>query len=138
MNIVKLNGEDDELYRRVARLVMDKDVLASNNNYPFKTSASHIWFVAYDENDTTTGFIPVAVRNRNATINNYYIANNDIDVFGKLLDTTITNLHPKFTILSVTQRQHISTFRKYGFTTIFEWEKYVKMIYNVDSTKERL
>lgn len=68
MNIVKLNGEDDELYRRVARLVMDKDVLASNNNYPFKTSASHIWFVAYDENDTTTGFIPVAVRNRNASV----------------------------------------------------------------------
>lgn len=44
MNIVKLNGEDTELYRRVAHLVMNREVLASNNNYPFKTSSEHIWF----------------------------------------------------------------------------------------------
>ena len=49
MNIVKLNGEDTELYRRVAHLVMNREVLASNNNYPFKTSSEHIWFVACDD-----------------------------------------------------------------------------------------
>lgn len=138
MNIAKLNGEDDELYRRVARLVMNKDVLASNNNYPFKTSANHVWFVAYDDNDTTTGFIPVTVRNRNATINNYYVADDDMDTLHELLDRITADMHQNFAILSVTQRQHIPTFRKCGFTTMFEWEKYVKMIYNADSTKERL
>ena len=80
MNIVKLNGEDTELYRRVAHLVMNREVLASNNNYPFKTSSEHIWFVACDDEGRTLGFIPVVLRNRKATINNYYAAEDDEEV----------------------------------------------------------
>ena len=85
MNIVKLNGEDTELYRRVAHLVMNREVLASNNNYPFKTSSEHIWFVACDDEGRTLGFIPVVLRNRKATINNYYAAEDDEEVLCLML-----------------------------------------------------
>lgn len=89
MNIVKLNGEDTELYRRVAHLVMNREVLASNNNYPFKTSSEHIWFVACDDEGRTLGFIPVVLRNRKATINNYYAAEDDEEVLCLMLTQLI-------------------------------------------------
>ena len=115
MNIVKLNGEDTELYRRVAHLVMNREVLASNNNYPFKTSSEHIWFVACDDEGRTLGFIPVVLRNRKATINNYYAAEDDEEVLCLMLTQLIQEFKKDFAIISVTQNKHIQAFRRCGF-----------------------
>ena len=138
MNIVKLNGEDTELYRRVAHLVMNREVLASNNNYPFKTSSAHIWFVACDDEGRTLGFIPVVLRTTKATINTSSAAEDDEEVLCLMLTQLIQEFKKDFAIISVTQNKHIQAFRRCGFSVMFEWEKYVKMIYNEDDQKKRL
>ncbi len=117
---------------------MNREVLASNNNYPFKTSSEHIWFVACDDEGRTLGFIPVVLRNRKATINNYYAAEDDEEVLCLMLTQLIQEFKKDFAIISVTQNKHIQAFRRCGFSVMFEWEKYVKMIYNEDDQKKRL
>ena len=47
MTIEKLDGTSPRLYTLVAPLVMRRSVLRQNNNYPFWTSRSHTWFVAW-------------------------------------------------------------------------------------------
>lgn len=128
MEIVKLNGEDSQLYTLVAHLVMNKDVLASNNSYPFKTSQEYVWFVACEEGDTV-GFVPVQLKSRKATINNYYVADDDPAVFTGILQELVASLRKDHAIISVTQSKHVKIFQQCGFSTMFEWEKYVKMIY---------
>ena len=46
MKIECFQGDDEKLYQKIARLVMDPTVLKENNNYPFKTSENYRWFVA--------------------------------------------------------------------------------------------
>ncbi len=46
-------------------------------------------------------------------------------------------LRKEFAILSVTQNRHVQAFRKCGFSIMFEWEKYVKMIYSEDDQEKR-
>jgi len=41
MEIEKLGGTTERLYRLVAPLVMKPCILRENNNYPFKTSMHH-------------------------------------------------------------------------------------------------
>ena len=43
MKIMTLQGTDKLLYELVAPLVMNPAILRQNNNYPFKTSRSHVW-----------------------------------------------------------------------------------------------
>ena len=49
MNILKLQGLDGRLFDLVAPLVMNPAVLRQNNNYPFKTTRNHVWYIAMDE-----------------------------------------------------------------------------------------
>ena len=58
MTIEKLDGTSPRLYTLVAPLVMRRSVLRQNNNYPFWTSRSHTWFVAW-EGENVYGFVPV-------------------------------------------------------------------------------
>lgn len=46
MEILRINGTDRRLYDVLAPLVMNPAVLRQNNNYPFKTTPRHVWFVA--------------------------------------------------------------------------------------------
>lgn len=46
MNILKLQGLDGRLFDLVAPLVMNPAVLRQNNNYPFKTTRNHVWYIA--------------------------------------------------------------------------------------------
>ena len=52
MTIEKLDGTSPRLYTLVAPLVMRRSVLRQNNNYPFWTSRSHTWFVAWEGENT--------------------------------------------------------------------------------------
>lgn len=47
---IQLHGTDKQLYKIVAPLVMDPEVLKMNNNYPFKTTDKFIWFIAIKGN----------------------------------------------------------------------------------------
>jgi hypothetical protein len=126
MDIIKLEGEDKNLYYLVAHLVMNKEVLNYNLNYPYKTSTDHLWFVATD-NGNTLGFVPVRLKGGKAEINNYYVADDDNEVFFTLLKEITDTLLPDFEIESVTQIRHISDFEKNGFSVILYWKKYAKM-----------
>ena len=69
MNIEKLHGTSTRLYQLVAPLVMSPPVLRQNNNYPFKTSDHHVWFVALEE-EKVRGFMPVEVKDSCVCIDN--------------------------------------------------------------------
>ncbi len=45
MEVISLHGTEDRLYELVARLVMNPDIIRQNNNYPFKTTPQHIWYM---------------------------------------------------------------------------------------------
>lgn len=138
MDIIRLQGEAPELYAMVTHLVMNKDVLASNNNYPFRTSAEHVWFIARDDNGETCGFAPVLLKDTKATVNNYYVKADDEKILCTLLDHLTKALQYDFSIMSVTQRRHIQAFTRSNFEVIFEWKRYVKMLYRPDEQKKRL
>ncbi|WP_280743832.1 MULTISPECIES: hypothetical protein [unclassified Parabacteroides] len=134
MEIIELEGEDQRLYRLVAHLVMNKNVLSYNQNYPFKTSPEYRWFVAVD-NEVTLGFIPVKMGKGKVTINNYYIPDDQETVFSALLKKLIKKFHPDFEIESITQIRHIPVFEKNGFLIVLNWSKYVKMKVQINEKK---
>ncbi len=126
MEIIKLDGEDKRLYYLVAHLVMDEEVLAYNLNYPFRTSPKYLWFVAV-ENGETLGFVPVKLQDNEATINNYYVADDDSKVFAALLKEVARTLSADYLIESVTQIKHVPFFEKRGFSVAFHWKRFAKM-----------
>ncbi len=126
MEIFKLDGEDKRLYYLVAHLIMNEEVLAYNLNYPFRTSPKHLWFVAV-ENGDTLGFLPVKLVEREAKINNYYVAGDDGMVFAALLKEVARTLSTDYAVESVTQMKHIPFFEANGFSVAFHWTRYAKM-----------
>ena len=73
MQIIQLKGKDKHLYRLLAPLVMDPEVIRANNNYPFKTGEEYVWFIAIEDKEVL-GFVPVEQKGRKkAVINNYYV-----------------------------------------------------------------
>lgn len=58
---IQLHGTDKQLYKIVAPLVMDPEVLKMNNNYPFKTTDKFIWFIATNGKHVV-GFLPVELK----------------------------------------------------------------------------
>lgn len=136
MEIIKLEGEDTRLYRLVAPLVMNEAVLAYNLNYPFRTDPGYLWFIAARKDSDTLGFIPVKLgKNKKAKINNYYVADDDSEVFSALLQEIVRTLSADYGIESVTQLRHIPLFEQSGFSTILYWKKYAKM--KVENKKEK-
>ena len=86
MNILKLQGLDGRLFDLVAPLVMNPAVLRQNNNYPFKTTRNHVWYIAMDE-QRVLGFMPVKMTLTNNCIDNYYISGDNSSVIEVLLDS---------------------------------------------------
>ena len=88
MNILKLQGLDGRLFDLVTPLVMNPAVLRQNNNYPFKTTRNHVWYIAMDE-QRVLGFMPVKMTLTNNCIDNYYISGDNSSVIEMLLDRII-------------------------------------------------
>ena len=82
--VVKMAGTSPELYSCIAPLVMNPEIIKYNHNYPFKTSESFVWFVAFSANQVV-GFFPVEERGKSLIINNYYVSKDDEGVFLSLL-----------------------------------------------------
>lgn len=121
-----MKGEDRQLYDQVAHLVMNEEVLNYNLNYPYKTSADYLWFIATDQGNTL-GFMPVKIEESTAKINNYYVGGDNSLVFSALLEEITRTLVPDYELESVTQLRHIPDFEKNGFSVALYWKRYAKM-----------
>jgi hypothetical protein len=136
MDIIQLEGNDQQLYYLVAHLVMSEEVLSYNLNYPYKTSPEYYWFIATDKGNTL-GFVPVKRKAGKAQINNYYVGDDDSKVFSALLKEIIGALSLDFEIEAITQLRHIPDFERNGFSVVFHWKRYAKMKVFKDE-KERI
>lgn len=137
MKIIRLEGDDKRLYYLVAHLVMNEEVLAYNLNYPFKTAPGYCWFIAVDEYSNTLGFMPVKLEEGKAKINNYYVADDDRNVFAMLLKEIILILSADYEIESVTQLRHVPDFERNGFSVTLYWKRYAKMKVFRENKKEK-
>jgi hypothetical protein len=126
VDIIKMKGEDQQLYCLVAHLIMNEEVLSYNLNYPYRTSSRYVWFIA-KEKDRTLGFMPVKMGTGKAKINNYYVAGDDSTVFSALLKEIVMTLPPNYELESITQLRHVPDFEKNGFAVSLCWKRYAKM-----------
>lgn len=126
MQITQVQGTEERLYQLVGPLVMNPAVLRANNNYPFKTSERYVWFIAM-KNQTVVGFIPVEHRSSVSIINNYYVANNNIEVLETLLAAAVKAVDKECMLSAVVLQQHLPVFQKCGFVVEKVWKLYVKM-----------
>lgn len=124
MKIINLKGTDERLYGLVAHLVMSPAVLRQNNNYPFKTSLRHTWYIAI-EADTVIGFLPVKDMRPGLYIDNYYIMGDNPQTLGTLLKHLISNSEQDITAMA--HVRHADIFRQHGFISCRKWTKYEKM-----------
>lgn len=130
MKIEKLGGTEDRLFQLVGPLVMKPSILRQNNDYPFKTSAHHIWFIALKD-EAVAGFIPVELRERCAIVNNYYVTGDDPQILASMLQEVIRHYGGKYKLQSVTHTRHLSVFQSSGFAVIRTWKLYIKMEYRL-------
>jgi hypothetical protein len=126
VDIIKLEGEDQQLYYLVAHLVMNESVLSYNLNYPYRTSSRYVWFVATDKGHIV-GFMPVKLGVGKAKINNYYVENDDSTVFSTLLKEVVMTFLTDYELESVTQLRHVPDFEKNDFEVVLYWKRYAKM-----------
>lgn len=132
IQIIQLKGKEARLYKLLAPMVMDPDVIRANNNYPFKTSEDYVWYIAVD-GKKVRGFIPVERKSKTkAVINNYYIAAENTqreELLSELLSAVINDFGPENWLLySVALVQDKETFEKFDFTSMDKkWIRYVKM-----------
>jgi hypothetical protein len=132
MNILKLQGLDGRLFDLVAPLVMNPAVLQQNNNYPFKTTRNHVWYIAMDE-QRVLGFMPVKMTLTNNCIDNYYISGDNSSVIEVLLDRIIHDFSSDGSLVAVVHERHVEDFSMKNFIPCVEWKKYVKMRYHEGS-----
>lgn len=132
IQVIQLNGKDKQMYRLLAPMVMDPEVIRANNNYPFKTSETHVWFIAMKEKKVV-GFVPVERKSGGkAEINNYYVnaeGSEREEILSFLLPAVIAEFGPENWLLSsVTLIQDKEIFEKFEFTSLDKkWTRYVKM-----------
>lgn len=129
IKIEKVQGEEQRLYDLVARLAMNKDVIKQNNNYPFWTSAKHVWFVAHDEKDVVYGFFPVEISAKSAKINNYYVAPKKQALLNRLIREVVRAYGQEKTVHAVVLSKHVPAFIRAGFLPVRELRRYSMMEY---------
>ncbi|NPD92234.1 hypothetical protein [Xylanibacter muris] len=134
MKIINLKGTDERLYGLVARLIMNPAVLRQNNNYPFRTSLRHTWYIAMD-GDAVIGFLPVKDMRPGLYLDNYYIKGDNAQTLSCLLKYLISDSDQNITAMVHTR--HADIFRQHGFISYKKWTKYEKMQYHNIICKEK-
>lgn len=128
MNILRLHGTDEELYKLVAPLVMDYRVIKHNLGFPFRTSGKYTWFIATDDEGHVLGFMPVEKKAGGPIINNYYVADNNEEVLEGLLQAVVNDNSLPAPLSAMAFIRDGKLFQRYGFETHKEWKRYFKMI----------
>lgn len=136
MIIKKFQGTDAQLYALVAPLVMDVAVIRKNNNYPFKTSDNHLWFVALNEGKVI-GFMPVENRLNKMYIDNYYVEEDSEKLLTAFIEKAIEEFAHEYPISAMAHIRHVDVFRACGFVEKKVWKLYVKMEYEVDGKSKK-
>lgn len=126
IQIFQLQGTDKRLYRLVAPLVMNSEVLKQNQNYPFRTSANYIWFIALDSR-RVVGFIPVECKKYECVINNYYVKDRNVERLKSLLEKAIVGIDQEKELTAICLLEDSPVFEEMGFTVEKVWTRYVKM-----------
>lgn len=126
MKVISLHGTDDRLYELVARLVMSPDILRQNNNYPFKTTPQHTWYLCI-ENETVIGFMPVKSTSGGLYLDNYYICEDNRKILDSLISYIISTTDKPITVLS--HKRHTDAFQYHGFIKCTIFAQYNKMQY---------
>lgn len=129
MEIIRCEGTERRLYELVAPLVMNPAVLRQNNNYPFKTTFRHVWFLAVEEGEVV-GFMPVKTGEGRPRIDNYYVRGGSDDTFDLLLERVTSDREFGGLLTAMVHRRHADAFRRHGFVTYDESKNYEKMDYN--------
>ena len=109
MKIMTLQGTDKLLYELVAPLVMNPAILRQNNNYPFKTSRSHVWYIAFHET-AVVGFMPVKKGHLYYSIDNYFVSGDDPSVLSELLEEVIKDFSSQASLMAVVHKRHVKVF----------------------------
>lgn len=126
IQVVQLHGTDDRLYRLVARLVMDPEVLKQNYNYPFRTSENYEWFIVLDD-ERVTGFMPVEQKKKEYVINNYYVEAKDAATLKLLLESVTGQWNGERPLIAVCFLEDREVFGEQGFIAEKVWTRYVRM-----------
>lgn len=125
MEIISLHGTDDRLYGLVARLVMDPEVLKQNNNYPFKTTPQHTWYICLSDGGDVIGFMPAKKSSTGIYVDNYYIRDDAPEILHVLIDSVLSSTDRSVTALC--HKRHTAAFREHGFMTCTVFALYNKM-----------
>lgn len=134
MDILKLGGVDQKLYELVAPLVMNPAIIRQNNNYPYKTTRSHIWYLA-SEREQIVGFMPVKTGITGALVDNYWLSGDNAQIADELLTHAVGDFGGAGLLTALVHKRHIEVFEKHGFVTTKIWSKYDKMQYNPPTQK---
>ena len=124
MEVISLHGTDDRLYELVSRLVMNPEILRQNNNYPFKTSNGHTWYLCMG-NGCVSAFLPVLTKGRGLYIDNYYISGDEPEILDLLTEAILASTDKTVTVLS--HKRHTGLFRRHGFISGTVFALYDKM-----------
>lgn len=117
---------DRKLYELVAPLVMNPSVLRQNNNYPFRTSFRHIWYIAMEAGEVT-GFMPLKPSSGGYCIDNYYIKGDEEATIAAIIRRIADDFATSGTLSALVHKRHVETFGRNGFRTLREWKNYDKM-----------
>lgn len=126
IQVVQLHGTDEQLYRLVARLVMDPEVLKQNYNYPFRTSENYEWFIALSDG-RVVGFMPVEQKKNEYVINNYYVEAKDADTLKLLVESVAGQWDGERPLIAVCFLEDREMFGEQGFIVEKVWTRYVRM-----------
>lgn len=129
MKIIRLEGNDPQLYALVAPLVMNPAVLRQNNNYPFKTTPRHVWYVAVADDGDVVAFMPLKKTVAGYCIDNYYVASDDETLFDALIERIVAEMG-KESLVAMVHKRHTSRFASHGFSLAHTLVKYDKMAYD--------
>ena len=136
MIVEKLPGTDARLYALVAPLVMSVPIIRQNNNYPFKTSRKHLWFIALERGEVK-GFMPVERKTAGACIDNYYLAGDSSELLTSLIEKAKQEVAQDCTLYAISHVRHVDAFRACGFSELKTWKLYVKMVYEANGESEK-
>ena len=124
MEVISLPGTDARLYKLVAHLVMDPDVLRQNNNYPFKTTPQHTWYICIRDEEVV-GFMPAKATSGGLYLDNYYISNDEREVLETIIKYLLSVSDKPITALC--HKRNTEVFRNHGFITCTVFAQYNKM-----------
>ncbi len=126
LQIIQLQGTDPQLYPLVGPLVMNPKVLKQNYNFPFRTNAHFLWFIATEAGEVL-GFMPVEQKKSERVINNYYVKDRNPEILKSLIQKVLESPSDELPLSAVSFIEDKEIFQEEGFSEEKLWTRYVKM-----------